>query len=98
MVIHLFAGLSVSRTRFIALLESVKEDMRSLCIANYNILLTFAAFGSTVWCLFIRKKLYGSRMNISSVIRLASGVFFCFFYVYLKRTYTPIVRKKMAKA
>ncbi|GKU82774.1 MFS transporter [Niallia sp. NCCP-28] len=101
-IINLFAGLSVSGTvllLFNTLLESTEEKTRSLCISNYNILLAFIAFVAPQFGVYLLDKTsIAAAMNISSVIRLASGVFFYFFYVYLKRTYTPIIRKKAVKA
>jgi len=89
MVIHLFAGLSVSRTRFIALLESVKEDMRSLCIANYNILFLAPQFDVYL----LEKTVWEPHEYIFCDSLGKRGIFLLFLRILKKNVYTYYPQK-----
>lgn len=99
--VNLLAGLFVSGTvllLFNQLLDSTKEESRSQSISNYNILLALVAFAAPQFGVVLLEmtNIY-SAMNISSVMRALSGVFFFAYYVYLKRKDTLLLKRKVAK-
>lgn len=99
--VNLIAGLFVSGTvllLFNQLLDSTTEDTRSQSISNYNILLALVAFAAPqAGVVLLEMTNIYSAMNISSVLRAISGVFFFAYYVYLKRKDTLLLKRKVAK-
>lgn len=101
-ITNIFAGLFVSGTvllLFNQLLDVTRDDNRSQCISNYNILLALIAFCAPQFGVYLLEttNIY-TAMNISGFLRAFSGVFFFFFYIYLKRRNGLSVKRKFAKA
>lgn len=100
-MVNIFAGLFVSGTvllLFNQLLDSTEEHNRSQSISNYNILLALVAFIAPQFGVYLLEiSDINMAMYISSIIRALSGVFFYFFYVYLKRKHQFRFQRKVAK-
>lgn len=86
--VNAFSGLFVSGTVLILfnqLLEVTKEDNRSTCISNYNILLALVAFIAPQFGVFLLETVsMDFAMTISSVLRGASAFLFFGLYLYLR--------------
>ncbi|QED47673.1 MFS transporter [Cytobacillus dafuensis] len=88
-IVNASSGLFVSGTvllLFNHLLEVTKEENRSLCISNYNILLALVAFIAPQFGVFLLEYTnINTAMIISTILRGSSAILFFFMFIYLKR-------------
>ncbi|SEM55660.1 Major Facilitator Superfamily protein [Mesobacillus persicus] len=88
-MVNVFSGVFVAGTillLFNQLLEVTKEDNRSSCISQYNILLAIVGFvAPQVGVFLLEQTSMNIAMNTSSLLRLASGAVFLVFYVYVRK-------------
>ncbi|MBY0120560.1 MFS transporter [Bacillus sp. S/N-304-OC-R1] len=98
-IVNASSGLFVSGTvllLFNHLLEVTKEDNRSLCIANYNILLALVAFIAPQFGVFLLENTtMDAAMIISTILRGSSAIFFFFMFLYLKKQKPLSINKNM---
>lgn len=98
-IVNASSGLFVSGTvllLFNHLLEVTKEDNRSTCIANYNILLALVAFIAPQFGVFLLENTsMDVAMIISTILRGSSAILFFFMFLYMQKSHSGIVSKKM---
>lgn len=89
--VNFSSGLFVSGTvllLFNQLLEVTKEDNRTICISNYNILLALIAFIAPQFGVFLLEQTsMNIAMTISSFIRGSSAIFFFFLFLFMKKRF-----------
>ncbi|WP_141432374.1 MFS transporter [Bacillus sp. 03113] len=84
-----FTGFFVSGTILILfnqLLEVSNEENRSAYIANYNVLLALIAFIAPQFGVYLLEMTnMNIAMNVSTILRLTSAIFFLMFALYLQK-------------
>lgn len=90
-LVNFSSGLFVSGTvllLFNHLLEVTKEDNRTVCISNYNILLALIAFIAPQFGVFLLEQTnINIAMTVSTVIRSSSAVFFFLMFLFMKNNF-----------
>jgi len=97
-IVNFSSGLFVSGTvllLFNQLLEVTKEDNRTVCISNYNILLAFIAFIAPQFGVFLLEQTnINIAMTTATIFRSSSAILFFLLFIYMKNNKLLAIGKK----